>query len=124
MSEDVSLAVLDMIVGNGEDAATFTIASAADLYLLKFILHDQDDAPAVKILASIRRAMNTGGRVVLVEMKYLGAIGEPGLGPLVDVNIMAVTGAREQARGKVCRRADGEAGAKAGGVTPTGSLIC
>ena len=41
--------------------------------------------------------MNAGGRVVLVEMR-LGAIGEPGLGPLVDVNMMAVTGGRERTR--------------------------
>jgi len=36
--------------------------------------------------------MNAGGRVVLIEMR-LGDFGEPGLGPLVDVNMMAVTGA-------------------------------
>jgi O-methyltransferase/methyltransferase family protein len=80
-----------------ESGDFFTAAPIADLYLLKFILHDWDDASAVRILTNIRRAMNPGGRVVLVEMR-LGDIGEPGLGPLVDVNMMAVTGGRERTR--------------------------
>jgi O-methyltransferase domain/Dimerisation domain len=80
-----------------ESGDFFAAAPAADLYLLKFILHDWDDASAVRILSNIRRAMNPGGRVVLVEMR-LGAIGEPGFGPLIDVNMMAVTGGRERTR--------------------------
>jgi hypothetical protein len=75
----------------------FAAAPQADLYLLKFILHDWDDASAVRILTNIRRAMNVGGRVVLIEMR-VGDVGEPGLGPLVDVNMMAVTGGRERTR--------------------------
>jgi hypothetical protein len=97
----------------------FATAPAADLYLLKFILHDWDDASAVKILTNIRRAMNPGGRVVLIEMR-LGAIGEPGFGPLVDVNMMAVTGGRERTReeyGKLMTAA----GLKLDKVTATGS---
>lgn len=78
-----------------ESGDFFAAAPAADLYLLKFILHDWDDASAIRILTNIRRAMNEGGRVALVEMR-LGEIGEPGLGPLVDVNMMAVTGGRER----------------------------
>jgi hypothetical protein len=80
-----------------ESGDFFAAAPTADLYLLKFILHDWDDASAVRILLNIRRAMNAGGRVVLVEMR-LGDVGEPGFGPLVDVNMMAVTGGRERMR--------------------------
>ena len=75
----------------------FAAAPVADLYLLKFILHDWDDPSAVRILTNIRGAMKAGGRVVLVEMR-LGDVGEAGLGPLVDVNMMAVTGGRERTR--------------------------
>jgi predicted O-methyltransferase YrrM len=97
----------------------FATAPAADLYLLKFILHDWDDASAVKILTNIRRAMNPGGRVVLIEMR-LGAIGEPGFGPLVDGNRVAVTGGRDHTReeyGKLMTAA----GLKLDKVTATGS---
>ena len=88
----------DSRIASESKAATFSPPRlSADLYLLKFILHDWDDASAVRILTSIRRAMNAGGRVVLIEMR-LGDIGEPGFGPLVDVNMMAVTGGRERTR--------------------------
>jgi hypothetical protein len=102
-----------------ESGDFFAAAPAADLYLLKFILHDWDDASAAKILTNIRRAMNAGGRVVLVEMR-LGAIGEAGLGPLVDVNMMAVTGGRERTREEY-QKLLAAAGLKLDKVTPTQS---
>jgi hypothetical protein len=80
-----------------ESGDFFAAAPIADLYLLKFILHDWDDASAIRILTNVRRAMNAGGRVVLIEMR-LGDVGEPGFGPLLDVNMMAVTGGRERTR--------------------------
>jgi hypothetical protein len=80
-----------------ESGDFFAAAPSADLYLLKFILHDWDDESALKILTQIRRAMNASGRVALVEMR-LGEVGDPGLGPLIDVNMMAVTGGRERTR--------------------------
>ena len=44
-----------------------TIEADADLYVLKNILHDWDDATAAKILANVRAAMRPGARLVLVE---------------------------------------------------------
>jgi len=41
---------------------------SADLYLLKFILHDWDDASCHRILSNIRRAMTPKSRLVIVEM--------------------------------------------------------
>ncbi|MET0703550.1 MAG: methyltransferase [Mycobacterium sp.] len=41
---------------------------AGDLYLLKFVLHDWDDQACQTILANIRRAMNPGARLIVVEM--------------------------------------------------------
>jgi hypothetical protein len=102
-----------------ESGDFFAAAPVADLYLLKFILHDWDDASAVRILTNIRRAMNAGGRVVLVEMR-LGDIGEPGLGPLVDVNMMAVTGGRERTRDEY-QRLLAAADLRLDKVTPTQS---
>ena len=40
----------------------------ADIYLLKFILHDWDDQACVTLLTNIRRAMNPGARLFIVEM--------------------------------------------------------
>ncbi|OBJ23112.1 methyltransferase [Mycobacterium colombiense] len=40
----------------------------ADIYLLKFILHDWDDGTCTTLLGNIRRAMNPGARLFIVEM--------------------------------------------------------
>ena len=40
---------------------------AADLYLLKMILHDWNDEQCVQILSSIRKAIRPGGRVAVVD---------------------------------------------------------
>jgi O-methyltransferase domain/Dimerisation domain len=46
----------------------FVAVPSADIFLLKFILHDWDDQSCVQILGAIRAAMPTGGRLYIVEM--------------------------------------------------------
>jgi hypothetical protein len=41
---------------------------AADIYLLKFILHDWDDRACTTLLANVCHAMNPGARLFIVEM--------------------------------------------------------
>ena len=67
----------------------------ADLYLLKFILHDWDDESCVKILRNCRSAMRPQARVAVVEM-VVDAAGEPGLAELQDLNMLVVTSGRER----------------------------
>lgn len=45
----------------------FEAVPPADLYLLKMILHDWDDAACITILKTIRRAMLPGARVVVID---------------------------------------------------------
>jgi ubiquinone/menaquinone biosynthesis C-methylase UbiE len=52
----------------GTEGNFFKHVPSADLYLVKFVLHDWDDQACRKILRNIRRAMNPGARVVIVEM--------------------------------------------------------
>jgi len=73
----------------------FASVPEADLYLLKHILHDWDDEQAVRLLKNCRRAMDPGGRVVVIEM-LLGEIGEPGWAPLSDLNMMVLLTGRER----------------------------
>ncbi|MFI6374721.1 methyltransferase [Streptomyces sp. NPDC050546] len=54
----------------------FAEVPPADLYLLKTILHDWDDAQSATILRSCRSAVNEGGRALVVEM-VIGEIGQP-----------------------------------------------
>lgn len=46
----------------------FTSVPSGDIYLLKFILHDWDDASCVRILSTIVTAMPSGARLYIVEM--------------------------------------------------------
>ena len=71
------------------------VPSGGDLYLLKFILHDWDDADSVRILANIRRAIAPGGRLAVVEMVLPGR-NQPHIGPLMDLNMMVMTGGVER----------------------------
>jgi hypothetical protein len=77
----------------------FAEVPAADLYLLKTVLHDWDDESCVTILRNCRAAVRPGGRVAVVEM-VIGEAGEPGFGPLADMNMLAVTRGRERELGE------------------------
>jgi O-methyltransferase/methyltransferase family protein len=67
----------------------------ADLYLLKLILHDWNDDACLAILRNCRRAINPGGRMVVAEV-LMGAVGTPGLAPLMDLTMMVVLGGKER----------------------------
>ncbi|MEV5152178.1 methyltransferase [Streptomyces werraensis] len=67
---------------------------AGDLHLLKYILHDLDDASAVGVLRNCRETLRPGGRIVVVDM----VIGERdnGFGPLMDIAMLTMMGSRER----------------------------
>jgi hypothetical protein len=73
----------------------FEPVPSADLYLLKFILHDWDDERSVKILERCRQAMAPGGRIAVIEI-ILGELSDPGPGALMDMNILAVVPGQER----------------------------
>ena len=73
----------------------FASVPAADLYLLKYVLHDWDDAACVRILRNCRASLAKGGRIVVVDL-LVGEPGEPGLAPLMDLNMLGMTGGRER----------------------------
>lgn len=71
------------------------VPAGADLYLLKFILHDWDDDRAAAILANIRKAIAPEGHLIVVEI-VLPPGNEPHVGPLIDLNMMVMTGGVER----------------------------
>jgi len=73
----------------------FDSVPPADLYVLKYILHDWDDANCVRILSNCRVQLAEGGRIAVVE-HLVGEPGEPGLAPLMDMNMLGMTGGRER----------------------------
>ena len=73
----------------------FEFVPAADLYLLKHVLHDWSDKEAVSILKRCRESIRPGGRVAIIEV-LLGEMGEPAFGPLMDLNMMVMLTGRER----------------------------
>jgi O-methyltransferase domain len=73
----------------------FIEVPAADLYLLKTILHDWDDERSVTILRNCRANAGLGGRAVVVET-VVGEIGKPDFAALSDMAMLAVTGGVER----------------------------
>jgi len=81
----------------------FESVPEGDLYLLRFILHDWNDADGIRILNNCRRAMRPRSRVVLVEA-FLGRVGQevsPAIadmqGALIDLHMLVLVGGRERA---------------------------
>jgi hypothetical protein len=73
----------------------FQSVPAADLYLLKFILHDWPDDQCVTILRRCREALAPGGRIAIIEL-VLGELSDPGFGAVMDMNMLAASPGRER----------------------------
>jgi hypothetical protein len=73
----------------------FVKVPAADLYLLKHILHDWKDDECVSILRNCRGAIKPSGRVVLIEI-VLPDLDPPPYATQVDLTMLAVLGSRER----------------------------
>ena len=75
------------------------VPSGADVYLLSNVLHDWDDADCVRILRTVRAAMDDESRLVVVE-KLLGvpgrSAGEERDLAFVDLHMLVMFGARER----------------------------
>lgn len=93
---------------------------AGDLYLLKFILHDWDDASCIRILANCRAAMADGGKVVVTEMLIGGLADPPSPAPFLDLNMMVLMPGRERTVAEFAALF-AAAGLKLAQVVPTGS---
>ncbi|MEV6133699.1 methyltransferase [Streptomyces violaceusniger] len=88
-----SLGVTDRFTFVGGDF--FDQVPSGDLHLLKFVLHDWDDDACVRILRNCREALRPGGRVLVMEL-LIDEVGKPGLEPLMDLNMMALSTGRER----------------------------
>jgi hypothetical protein len=67
----------------------------ADAYVLMNVIHDWPDAESIKILSSIRRAMPTHARVLIIETVVPDVPG-PHLSKELDIAMMALPGGMER----------------------------
>ena len=72
----------------------------AELYLLKSVLHDWDDADATHILRNCRAAMPAHARLALIERVLPDRAAQAPATIMVDVQMMAITGGRERRLGE------------------------
>lgn len=75
------------------------VPEGADAYILKFVLHDWDDARAVRILRNCHAAMSPSGRVFVVEV-IVPESAAPSVAKTHDINMLVLTGGRERTVGE------------------------
>jgi SAM-dependent methyltransferase len=73
------------------------VTAGADLYLLRFVLHDWNDEASQRILTAVRKAIAPGGRLLVVEM-LVPEPNEPGMVQLMDMNMLVMTGGLERTK--------------------------
>jgi len=71
------------------------VPEGGDAYIMKHIIHDWDDERALKILANIKKAMQPGGRIILLD-SVLASSNEPDFGKLIDLEMLVMPGGRER----------------------------
>jgi SAM-dependent methyltransferase len=71
------------------------VPAGADVHLLKFILHDWNDADSVRILKRSREALAPGGRLVVIET-LVPEDHRPEMVHLMDLNMLVMTGGLER----------------------------
>lgn len=73
----------------------FKALPTADLYLLKFILHDWDDERCVDILTRCREGLVPGGRIAVFDC-LIGDGSDPGIVALMDLLMLTVANGSER----------------------------
>jgi hypothetical protein len=71
------------------------IPGGGDVYLLKSVLHNWDDAAAIHILQACRRVIATDARLLVVE-RVIPPGNIPAEAKLFDINMLVVVGGRER----------------------------
>ena len=68
----------------------------ADIYLLKFIIHDWNDEQSETILKNIAASARSGARVLLIESVVEEDDNQPSMSKVMDLNMLVMTGGRER----------------------------
>ena len=71
------------------------VPAGGDAYIMKHIIHDWYDDKASAILENIRKVLPKDGRVLLVE-SVIPSGNEPGLGKIIDLEMLVMPGGKER----------------------------
>jgi ubiquinone/menaquinone biosynthesis C-methylase UbiE len=95
------------------------IPATADVYMMKWILHNWNDDESIAILRNIRRAMRPGGKLLVIEM-VIRPDNAPSPGKLLDLAMLIQTGGMERTEAQY-RRLFNAADLEIARVIPTAS---
>ena len=99
-----------------------TVPAGGDAYLLKWIIHDWEDADSIAILRVVRAAMSEGATLLVVE-RDLGAPNADPPTKFSDLNMLVAPGGRERTQDEYAALFEA-AGFRLVGVTRTsGELV-
>lgn len=65
-----------------------SVPEGGDLYILKHIIHDWNDEQCIQILSNCRKAINKGGKVLVIEM-VVPEGNTPSMSKLLDLQMLA-----------------------------------
>jgi hypothetical protein len=68
----------------------------ADIYLMKFIIHDWNDEQSIAILENLAKFAKPGAKVLLVESVVEEDDAVPSMSKVMDLNMLAMTGGKER----------------------------
>jgi hypothetical protein len=102
------------------------VPTGADAYLLKHVIHDWNDERATAILKSVRAAMPSNGKLLIVEGIYPPRIDrslESRGAAANDVNMLVCTGGRQRSEQEF-RELYAASGFELTRVVPTPARVC
>ena len=76
------------------------IPVVADIYLMKFIIHDWNDEQSITILNNLAKSAPKGAKLLLVETVVEEDDNAPSLSKIMDLNMLVMTGGRERTPGE------------------------
>ena len=68
----------------------------ADIYLMKFILHDWNDEQSAAILKNLAKSAEPGAKLLLVETVIEDDDNVPSMSKIMDLNMLVMTGGKER----------------------------
>ena len=68
----------------------------ADVYLMKHIIHDWNDAQCVVILANLAKSAKSGARLLIIEAVVEDDDAAPSMSKVLDLNMLVATGGKER----------------------------
>jgi hypothetical protein len=100
-----------------------SVPPGADVYLLKSVIHDWDDARALVILRRCREAMRNGARVLVLEWIVPERVSAADAGVIgTDLNMLVMVGGQERTEAEY-RALIAGAGLRMTRVIPTGGAM-